>query len=81
MFIITLTTMAKTVISLDQLQIQNKLYTSLALRARDTTLEERIETARNQGNTVDLENFGGGNDNEISCQIKEELLETFQTME
>ena len=72
--------MAKTVDSpSDQLQIQNKLYTSLALQPMDDIPEERIDLTKNQGNTVDLENFDRGNDNEVIHKIKEELLETFQT--
>ena len=57
-------TMAKTVgSSSDQLQIQNKLDTSLALQPMDNIPEERIDSSENQGNNVDLENFDRGNDN------------------
>ena len=55
--------------SSDQLQIQNKLDTSLALQPMDNIPEEPIDSSENQGNNVGLENFDRGNDNEISRQI------------
>ena len=65
--------MAKTVSSSsDQLQIQNKLDTSLALQPMDNIPEERIDSSENQ-------KFGRGNDNKISHQIKAEALAAFQT--
>jgi len=45
----------------------------------DSIPEEWIDSAENQGNTVDLENFNRGNDNKTSCQIKAEGLEGFET--
>ena len=57
--------MSKTVgSSSDQLQIQNKLDTSLALQPMDNIPEERIDLSEKQGNNVDLENFDRGNDND-----------------
>ena len=62
--------MAKTIgSSSDQLQIKNKLDTSLALQPMNNIPEERIGSSENQGNNVDLEIFDRGNDNEISRQI------------
>ena len=56
--------MAKTVgSSSGQLQIQNKLDTSLALQPMENIPEERIDSSGNQGNNVDLEIFDRGYDN------------------
>ena len=42
--------------------IQSKLASSIALQPMDNIPEEQIDSSKNQGNTVDLENFDRGND-------------------
>ena len=60
-------------------QFKVKIASSIAVQPMNNIPEERIDLSENQGNTVDLEKFGRGNDNEISHQIKAEALAAFQT--
>ena len=59
------------------LQPTNQVPPSIDAEARGNIPEERIDSSKNQGYTVDLENSDCGNDNEIGHKIKEEALEAF----
>jgi len=77
-------TMAKIVLqATNDDQVPSEVAPSIALQPMDDIPEEQTDSAKNQGNTVDLEIFDRGNDdsndNEISCQIKAEALEGLRT--
>ena len=63
----------------NELQIQNRIAGSIALKETNNIPEERLNSSEKQGNTANSRNSDCSNDNEIGRKIKEEALDTLQT--